>query len=361
MARDEDQNEASRQGHWRLASTARAASQTTAVGLAVLTALTWLVCAYFGEGFLSSFNLFTLSQITSQAIVLGFAQLVVLSVGRMNLAVGAIGVCVVMLTAWLTGVHHVQPVIGIALGLAVGGLAGVLMSWIELKTKLHSFIVTLAMGSIYTGIMLLLTRSEPIGTVPETLTEFGRSYLFSPSLSYLIIPAVLVVGGMLYLYLRSTLGWRMLAVGANETAARYSGIRVPLVVGAAFALSGGLCALAGMMEMSRVSAGLPSLGADWLLVSFIVPVLGGTALRGGSVAIMGAVFAALFLKSLSSGFVSLDVPIYWQSFAEAMVLLLAVVADEARRRRRSSAESAVVIETEVARVESTQKRRESHA
>jgi ribose transport system permease protein len=129
----------------------------------------------------------------------------------------------------------------------------------------------------------------------------------------------------------------MLAVGANQRAAELSGIPVPRIVIMSFALSGLLAGVAGLMEMARVSAALPSLGTDWLLLAFIVPILGGTPLAGGAVSIGGALVAAIFIESINSGLVSVDVAPYWQQFAQSIVLLVAVVADQARRRRQGRA------------------------
>jgi ribose transport system permease protein len=267
----------------------------------------------------------------------------------MHLAVGAIGLCVTMLTAWLIGVKGVNPVVGMAAGLVVGAAMGALMGWLELKTKLNSFIVTLAMASVYTGVMLLVSNGDPVGTIPEGVSSFGSGLFLTPYLSYLVIPALIVAGGAWFLYRRTSLGWKMLAVGANETAAGLSGVRVSRVLIIGFALSGLLCGVAGMMEVARVSAALPSLGGTWLLAAFIVPVLGGNSLRGGSVAIGGALLAAIFLESINSGLVSMDVAPYWRELAQAVVLLVAVMADEARRRRQRNAKVGRIVEAEAAR------------
>ncbi|MDX6728665.1 MAG: ribose transport system permease protein, partial [Baekduia sp.] len=164
--------------------------QSNAGGLVLLTAITWLVYSSIGQGFLSSFNLFTLSQLAAQTAVIGFAQLVVLVIGRMNLAVGAVAVVVVMSTAWMTGIKGLDPVLGIIIGLALGAVLGALMGWLELKTKLNSFIVTLAMASVYTGLMLIVSKGNPVGTVPPSVTEVGANSLFTPYLSLLVIPAL---------------------------------------------------------------------------------------------------------------------------------------------------------------------------
>ena len=317
----------------RLARLATLGGQSTTGGLLLLTAISWLVYQSIGEGFLSSFNLFTLSQLASETAVIGLAQLVVIVIGRLNLAVGAVGAVVVMFTGWLVGVAGMNPLLGIMVGLLLGAAAGALMGWLELVTGLSSFIVTLAMASIYVGAVLILSGGASISSLPQSITDFGSNQLFTPSLSLLVLPAAMIACLLWYLYHRSSLGWKMLAVGANQRAAELSGVSVPRIVIASFALSGLLSAAAAIMEMSRVAAALPSLGTGWLLAAFIVPILGGTALNGGHVSLLGALVAALFIESINSGLVSLSVDAYWQQFAQAIVLLVAVVADQARRRR----------------------------
>lgn len=307
--------------------------QSTVGGLVILTAVSWVIYGCAGDGFLSSFNLFTLSQTASETAVIGFAQLVVIVIGRLNLAVGAVGAAVVMTTGWLVGVAGVPPVIGCVLGLGLGTAAGAVMGWLELVTGLSSFIVTLAVASIYVGLVLILSGGNAISAMPPMITNIGSNQLVIPSLSLLLIPAVIILAGLWYLYHRSRWGWQMLAVGANQRAAELSGVSLRRIVIGSFALSGLLSAVAAIMEMTRVASALPSLGTSWLLLAFIVPILGGTSLAGGSVSLAGALVAAIFIESINSGLVSLNISAYWQEFAQAIVLLVAVLTDEARRRR----------------------------
>ncbi|MBE7210110.1 MAG: ABC transporter permease [Gluconacetobacter diazotrophicus] len=303
-----------------------------AAGLLLLTALSWIVYARLGEGFLSSFNLFTLSQLLAETAVIGAAQLVVVAIGHLNLAVGAVGVVVAMSTGWMLGVAGLPTALAIPLGLAEGAILGALMGVLERITGLGSFIVTLAMASILSGAVLIASGGGAISTLPEAVTAFGADPMLLPSLSWLLLPAVLVFAFLWLLYRRSVAGWQMLSVGANERAAALSGVPTFRIVVSSFALSGLFSAVAAMLELSRVASALPSLGTDWLLLAFIVPILGGSPLRGGAVALGGALLAALFIVSINSGLVSLGVSAYWQEFAQGVVLLLAVFADRLFRR-----------------------------
>jgi ribose transport system permease protein len=313
---------------------ARRLSQTNAGGLLLLIVASWWLYGIVGQGFLSSFNLFTLSQLVSETIVIGLAQLVLIAIGRLNLAVGAIGVCVAMTTGWLMAEAGLEPVVSAALGIAFGGAIGAFAGWLELRTGLQSFIVTLAIQSICIGAVLILSGGASITDLPAGLVALGSAQLFSPYLSVLIVPAAISTALLHWLYGYSSAGWKMLSIGANQKAAELSGVAVPRMIIASFALSGLLSGIAAMMEMARVAAALPSLGGDWLLASFIVPILGGAALAGGSISIAGAILAAVFIESINSGLVSMNVDPYWQQFAQALALLLAVLLDRARRSAR---------------------------
>src|SRR5690625_4911020 len=153
-------------------------------------------------------------------------------------------------------------------------------------------------------------------------------------LSLHVFPALLVIFIIWSLYTRTTFGRKSLAVGANQAAAKLSGIRVTWIVIASFALSGLLSSVAALLEVSRVAAALPTIGNNWLLTAFIIPILGGTSLKGGNVSVGGAIVAAIFLASISAGLISVGVPTFWQQLVLGAILLLTVIFDVFRRREK---------------------------
>lgn len=299
--------------------------------LVALTAVTWIVFSVFGRGFLSPFNLNSLGQIIGQSVVIGFAQAALMVLGRINLAVGGIGVVVVAAIGLMLTYTPIPLPLVLLIALAVGAAAGALMAVVELSTKLNSFVVTLAFLSIYQGGVLLLTQAThyPI-TAPELLS-FGNGQALVPALSPLLVLAVVVAVLLWFFYFRTSLGWQMRAVGASERAAAASGLRVKRVVVLGYVVSGLLCAIAAIMESSRLAEASPSTGSDWLLLSFIGPLLAGIALSGGTISIGGIVIGSVFYGSIFSGLVILNVPTYWLTFAQATVLLAALVVGQLRR------------------------------
>jgi ribose transport system permease protein len=307
--------------------------QAGSLGLLLLIALAWTAFSLGGSGFLDSFNLYSIGQLASRDAVLGMAQAMLLVTGRMNLAAGGIGAVCTSLLGYLMVSAGAPLWVALPAVLVVSVLAGLLMGIAELKTGLSSFVVTLAFLSIYSGGALLVTGGQQFAIASPALMSLGNATLFSDAICPLA--AVAVVCGVLcwLLYFRNGLGWRMLAVGANERAARASGVNVGRVVLAAYALSGLLCGVATIMNAAyelNVNAGF---GSDWLLPSFITAVLGGVALTGGEVSVGGILLAAVFYDSLQSGLTIVDVPTYWIQLPQGLVLLGAVLLDELRRRR----------------------------
>jgi ribose transport system permease protein len=310
------------------------AASNSSLGLVLLLVVTWTVFGIGGSGFLGSFNLYSVVQLAARDAVLGMAQAALLVVARVNLAVGSIGaICASLLGYLLVSVSVPLPLALLSV-CVVGVLASVLMGVVELRSGLSSFIVTLAFLSAYGGAALLVTRADQYEITSQVLNRLGNGSLFASSICPLVVVA-LVCGVLVWLlYTRNGLGWRMLAVGSNEQAARVSGVNVPVVVLASYAISGLLCAVAAVMESAyqlNVNAGV---GSDWLLPSFIAPILGGVALSGGDISVIGILLAALFYDSLQSGLTILNVPSYWLELAEGVVLLVAVVLDQLRRVRR---------------------------
>lgn len=302
---------------------------STQIGLALILVVLWFTFASLAPGFLSKFNLNSLFRSVAVDIVVGFAQMAVLATGGMNLAVGAIGVCAVMFSGYL------MQVLGLPIPVAIAGtlLLGALLGWLNgmaiVKTGVNSFVVTLASASLFSGGMLILTKAVPLNGLPPEFGAFGKSAVFGvPSLALVAIG----IGVLLYwLFRHSTLGRQILAVGANARAAEMSGIPVDRTIVFVHALSGALAAAAALMLTSRLAAAMPAVaGDDWLLPSFLAPVIGGTALAGGIVSVVGTMLGALLVSTIRSGLLVLEIGNFWLQLFLGAFLLLAILIERGR-------------------------------
>lgn len=302
---------------------------STQFGLLVILVVMWVALSSVAPGFLSKFNLNGLGRSVGIDIVIGFAQMVVLATGGMNLAVGAIGICSVMAFGYLLQVLGLPIPVAIVATLLMGASMGWLNGIAIVKTGVNSFVVTLASASLFSGAMLILTRAVPYNALPPAVGEFGKSAI-GPVPGLLIVALVIGIG--LYVLFRHTvLGREILAVGASERAAQMSGVPVGRTITIAHMLSGALASAAAMMLTARLAAAMPSVaGDDWLLPSFLAPVIGGTALAGGAVSVIGTMLGALLVSTIRSGLLILQVGNFWLPLFLGAFLLAAILLERYR-------------------------------
>jgi len=308
-------------------ATVRAAlvGENRVISLLVLTGVAWLLFSFFGTGFLSSFNINSLTQQLALTGVVGFAQAALMVLGRINLAVGGIGVVVVMSIGLMSNYTPAPLPVIMVIALFVGAVAGAIMAVIEIYTKLNSFVVTLAFLSIYQGGVLLATRATHFPISSPALLWLGNGTFLSPYLSPLFVVAIGVAILLWLFYGRTSAGWKSRAVGANERTAAASGINVRGTLLLGYVISGLMSAVAAIMATANLAEASPSTGSDWLLLSFIGPLLAVIALSGGTISIGGIVGGSLFYGSIFSGLVILNVPTYWLTLVQALLLLAALI------------------------------------
>jgi ribose transport system permease protein len=298
------------------------------LGLASIVALLWVVFTALAPGFVTPFNLFAISRSVAIDIVIGFSTMVVLATGGMNLAIGSIGVCSVMLVGYLMQQLGLPIPLAVAAGLALGALCGFANGAAIVRSGVNSFIITLASASLFVGGMLILTKATIYNGLPPDIAGIGR--MRWGFISPLLLIALAIGAALLVLFRLTALGREILASGANARAAELSGVSVGRVTVTVHALSGLLAACAGLMLMTRLGAAMPSVGQDWLLPSFVAPVLGGTLLAGGFVSIIGTMLGALLVATIRSGLLILQVGNFWLELFLGLILLLAVMLDRYR-------------------------------
>jgi len=298
-------------------------------GLAIIILLLSTIIASLATGFLSPFNLFSLTRNLAIDTVIGFAMMVVLACGHFNLAVGSIGVSAIMATGYLLEGLGLPIVVSVAGGLATGAFMGWLNGMLVIKTGIHSFVITLATASLYFGLMLILTKAEAFRNLPAAFNALGKQRFLGPYSSMLFVTGF-VAAALLVLFKYSVIGRQILASGANPVAAEMSGASVKRAIVVAHTLSGLLAGVAGVMVTARLAAALPSVGADWLLPSFLAPLLGGTLLIGGYVSVIGTLLGAILVTILQNGLVLLKVGSFWIQFYLGITLLIAVGLDRWR-------------------------------
>jgi ribose transport system permease protein len=287
-----------------------------------ITVIALAILSIVAPAFLTKYNLFVMLRILSTTAIVAMAQMIVIGIGQMNLAVGAIGGLVAILFGGMMEVHGIPVPMAAAIGLLVGIVCGLINGFLIAFTGINGFIITLATMSVYTGLNYGITESVPFYHMPKSLIAAYDTYI-GPIPLIVFIPLITAYLVALFLF-RHPYGRYILAVGGNPAAAELSGISVKKSVLVAHTVSGALAGLAGIVAVARLGTAEPTIGSDWLLASFAAPVIGGAVLAGGHVSVVGTVIAVVLIVLLENGLLLARTDPYYVQFFLGMLILAAV-------------------------------------
>lgn len=298
------------------------------VSVLIATAVLFLIFAFGTESFFTPYNLYNVSRSASLYVFVALGQAIVIVIGDMNIALGAIGALTVVTAGYSMEVLGLNPIAAAALTLGVGALCGAFNGFIIVKSKLNSFVVTLASSFIFQGLVNGISKGFSYSKLPPEITMIGRDDMFGvPNLFWVAIITLLVVG---YVFKFTVIGRRILATGGNREAAKLSGIRTDNITLLAHTMSGVFAAMAGLLWISRMASAQPSTGSDWLIISFAVAIIGGTALSGGEISALGLFASAILLTLIKNGLIMLNVNVYFEQTFLGIIILLAVSVETLR-------------------------------
>src|SRR5688500_8394482 len=292
-------------------------------GLLLVVVVAITVIGALKPPFLSTFNIQVLLAAIAVNMVIALSQMVIIAIGQMNLAVGAIGGLAAISFAGMMEVWDVPVPVAVLGGVAIGLAAGLLNGYLIAKSGISAFIITLATLSVYKGINLGITEAQPFYGVAASVKAFGNSNVIGP-IPWLVVPMGAAAIAMAVFLNRMRTGRFILAVGGSPHAAELSGVSVPRTIVWAHAISGLLAAIAGMMVVGRLQIGQPSIGDDWLILSFAAPVIGGALLQGGHVSVAGTFLGVAIVAIITQALVLFEIDPFIVQIVLGVLILWAV-------------------------------------
>jgi len=281
------------------------------------------------------FNAKTIVQIakdTSFFAIMAVGMTVVIITGGIDLSIGSMyalaSVCgALVLSPYGPSGGGGAMILGIVVTIAVGALLGFLNGAMITAFQVHPFIITLGTMAIYRGIAFVQTSGQSIGGFPEGFRQFVRSELWDLSLVPLVVMIIVTIVGGIFLA-QTAIGRKIYAVGGNEIASRYSGIRVGRVKLLAYTLTGLTAGIASVLSLGYYGAGSSGDGQGYELNVIAAAVVGGASLIGGKGTALGAFLGAVILQMISNGLVILNIPQNYSQIVIGMVVIAAVLFDQ---------------------------------
>jgi ribose transport system permease protein len=270
----------------------------------------------YTDTFLAATNLSNITRDFSWIAIAAFGQCMVIITGGIDLSVGSVMGLSGLTTAMLFASGANIPVAvmgGLLTGLVAGLLNGLMITW----GRLPPFIATLGMMLMARGLCYGWSRGWPVRDLPQAFNNLGRGVVPIGKIGaplpaiFMLILAVLVSAFLS----RTVWGYRIYAVGGNETAARLSGINTNWIKIMVYSLAGLLTAIGGLLMTARLG-------------------VGGTSLMGGEGTILGVLIGAFIMQVLRNGLVLLGIEAYWLQALQGFIIVVFIMLDQLRKRRR---------------------------
>ncbi len=268
-------------------------------------------------------------------MILAVGQTIVIIAGGIDLSVGAM----VSLTSAVL-VTNMQPdsppghiLLVILLALGVGMAAGALNGLAVAFLRLQPIVTTYATSFIFAGLALWVLP-RPGGVMP---IEFARAYRRTMPLGLPLGFYVAALIILIWVFLRRTrFGNYLFAVGGQPASAYATGVPVNLIRFSTYVIMGLMAAFSALALTLMTSSGDPRMGDAMTLDSIVAVVLGGTRLSGGQGGVAGSIMGVIILGLIRNIISFANVPTWWQTLVDALIIIVALAAPGAVRllRRR---------------------------
>lgn len=273
--------------------------------------------------FLTPTTLIVLAADTATLFVLATGQTFVIMLGGIDLSIQAVAsMCSVIVALLLPDWGYLSFAIAVLAGLGAGLFSGI----IHVRLRIPSFIATLAASGIWVSTALVIAEARAI-----PISSQYRNFLTWIHGMTIGIPHEVFIGFMVFVFSffverYTPFGRYSAAIGAGEAATWASGVHVNRYKVIAFAISGAMAGLAGVILAGRLSSGSPTLADQFLLPAIAAVIVGGTAITGGVGSVWRTLIGALMITVLRIGMTFVNVDIFAQQIVFGTMLVLAVAA-----------------------------------
>ncbi len=295
-----------------------------------------LLVGYFSlssEFFFNARNFERLATDSATLMLVAFGMTLVILIGEIDLSVSAVvGLLSVILAQFLLAGMAWPLAMALVILISVG--IGTLNGAITVYGDIPSFIVTLGMLAIATGLAFVFTGAVSVAILHyDFLDLFYSDQIFGVPIPLLIVATAFLA--CLFTLSRTRFGRELFAIGANKEAARLSGVSVKQRKVMVFAIMGLLVGLGAVLSAARLGNGAPGSSPTLTLDAIAAVIIGGASLFGGWASVLRTLLGAMLIAVLNNGMVLLNVNIDAQYIIKGVIILFAVVLERLASGARS--------------------------
>ena len=296
--------------------------------LIVLLLVEFILFSLINSDFLNISNLLFSTNDFLFIAIAAIPMTFVIVTGGIDVSIGSImGLTSILIgVLWMNGIPILFAVI---IALIISCLAGALNGLIIKMTDVEPLVVTLGTMFLYEGIALVISGGagasgyEGISGLPDVFVQLANgSFIGIPNLLWLLIVLTVLCT---VLFHRTIYGRHVKLTGANENAAKYTGIKTKKVVIIAYILSGLGGGLGGAFLTAYFGSARADMGSETILPIITAVVLGGTLITGGKGSIIGTVLARIFIGLMQYGLQMTGLTNEQSNVVIGIILILSVI------------------------------------
>lgn len=305
-------------------------SRVRELGLLIVLILLILVVGIQVPRFLSIDNFEQILLSIAILAIVGVGETLVVLARQVDLSVGSIvGITAFVTAYFFKQLPGINLLVGILLGCGLGLLLGMVNGLVVSLGRVPAIVATLGTLYVYRGLVFAFAART---TLQVNASDVPASYLALATTQFLGIPTLIIIAAVIavivgYFLHASRTGRQLYAIGSNPEAAAIIGIRKDWLVFAAFAASGLLCGLAGVLWGARFATVDATAATGLELQVIAAVVVGGVNIFGGSGTILGAVLGAIVLGTLQNALNILNVSQFWLQAIDGAAIIAAVILD----------------------------------
>ena len=291
----------------------------TLIAFVVMIAFYWIKEP---NSFGTFFTFTSILQLSSTTILLGVGLTAVLSVAEFDLSFPYLVTFTSAVTMLTIANYHGGTISAIVVGVGVGAVCGVVAGFVVSLQRASSFIVTLALGFIWTGIADGMTQSQaivPISLPASFSTLTNHDWLGVSDTAWIALIFAVIVGSLIKW---TVPGRYVTAIGSNPEASRMAGVKVGMYRTMAFLILGIAAGIAGVLLMAQQSSYTPGIGTSFFLPPYVAAFFGMSVLGTHRFTVFGTVIGGLFIATFQQGLLIMAAPTFVAELIEGLVLLV---------------------------------------